>query len=329
MSKELQDESFAAIYWAFGKTFPSNLRLRNVATGSPTSDHDFSFQCVATAPNFAKSDWGTAIFELQYRIAENDSYLRIYRGEDNDLMRFTGDLDFYVSRNEIVCHCLNDAACSMIEIWLLNRVLPYWLGRNGMPLLHATAVARNDSATSFVGQSRAGKSSLMAALLSRGWALVGDDAIPIVRNESTFHVQPSYPALRMWSDQVAHFLGPVNNELQPVIIGREKYWVPIPKGKFSSFCDKPLRLSRIIVPIRRDSVDAIDMKRIPPSQAVVEIMRHRLFAETETIQTQAERFTLFTELAKKVPIYQLDYPTGFQHLTEVCETIEELASSRD
>ena len=69
-----------------------------------------------------------------------------------------------------------------VTAFLLGSVLAACLQQRGILTLHASAMATDDGAVLFAGHSGVGKSTLMAALTERGYAMLSDDVTGIVRN---------------------------------------------------------------------------------------------------------------------------------------------------
>jgi len=87
---------------------------------------------------------------------------------------------------------------------LLNQILPLMLSRQGRMVLHAGAVAINGVVTAFVGPTRSGKSTLVAACARAGAEVVSDDCVVVYREGARWMAVPSYPALRLWSSALEH-----------------------------------------------------------------------------------------------------------------------------
>ena len=67
--------------------------------------------------------------------------------------------------------------------------------------LHASAVAVDGGAVLLAGGSGAGKPSLAAAFVQRGYGLLADDiAGVVVDRERRATALPAFPCLRLWDD---------------------------------------------------------------------------------------------------------------------------------
>jgi hypothetical protein len=86
---------------------------------------------------------------------------------------------------------------------ILGPVLSLVVQQKGWYPLHASTVLIGDSAVSIAGLSGSGKSSLAAALSTRGHAVVADDMTPVDTGVDPPKVRGGVPGLRLWPDTVA------------------------------------------------------------------------------------------------------------------------------
>lgn len=103
------------------------------------------------------------------------------------------------------------------------------LQRGGLPL-HAACLLppHADFAVAVAGPTGAGKSTLTAELLRRGWSLLSDDLTALYGEEDaagTIRAWPGRPGLKLWKDACLR-LGQDTGHLQPLPGDRDKYIVP-------------------------------------------------------------------------------------------------------
>lgn len=89
--------------------------------------------------------------------------------------------EFLVSRDglRLQAYVEPDANPDILAWFLARGIVPRMLQLRGVPCLHAGAVATEKGIASFLGASGGGKSTVVAALVSRGFRLVGDDVLPV------------------------------------------------------------------------------------------------------------------------------------------------------
>ncbi|UBF26553.1 hypothetical protein K9N68_00625 [Kovacikia minuta CCNUW1] len=139
---------------------------------------------------------------------EPDLGVHLYPQSDFDILHFPASGDFYIWSDRILCHPTTPANPIQLEIDFLGTVLSFWLERQGLPALHASAIVFPTGGTAgFLATSQGGKSSLAAAFIQRGCALLTDDILPLEWDGRTVTGRPGYAQMRLWPDQAEHFLG--------------------------------------------------------------------------------------------------------------------------
>ena len=124
----------------------------------------------------------------------------LYREDGAETFRFPDAGDFRIGADRIDVHALAEGL-GMAELRLLGPVLSYWLERQGIPALHASAVATDKGAVAFLSVKEGGKTGLAAAFLQAGFPLLTDDVLPVEEAGGTFLARPGYPQMRMWPDE--------------------------------------------------------------------------------------------------------------------------------
>ena len=310
-------------YRVYGLTLLSDYPFASRQVRS-TDRSDLSFSCVADAPLAGDWERDPPAYISPYRTEHGDSWLRVHRLGPCDVLRVTRIADYYLWPKRIICHVLDAALHYLIEIPLLGRVLPFWLEREGIPTLHASAVVVAGRAAAFLSAKKGGKSALVAALMQAGHSLLTDDVLPIESSPGTFLGRPGYPTMRMWPDEAQHFIGHYE-DLELVQPALSKRRVPIGTDTFGSFCDEPRPLACIYLPERRqpeEGASEIQITPVSPRDGVIELVRYSFVAQiVEPLGWQSQRLPLFAQLARQVPMRRVAYPSGFQHLPYVREAI--------
>ena len=119
-----------------------------------------------------------------------------------------------------------------IRLFLQGAVWSALLLQRGLLPLHGSAVKVRDRAVVITGHSGNGKSTLVAALLERGYALVADElcALVIQAGHSPLML-PGFPQVLLWADSLRK-LGKDVRSLTPVRPGLEKYTLPCQRSTF-------------------------------------------------------------------------------------------------
>src|SRR5690606_23216096 len=83
-----------------------------------------------------------------------------------------------------------------------RTILTWWAADQGLPLLHASAVADDSGAVAIAGASGAGKSTTALACLAAGLRIVGDDAC-LVRFDPEPTIYSIYARAKLEPDALA------------------------------------------------------------------------------------------------------------------------------
>jgi hypothetical protein len=126
---------------------------------------------------------------------------------------------------------------------LLGVVMGILLHQRGYFTLHASAVSMDGAAVAFIGEKRAGKSTLAAALQGRGHSLLTDDIAALgIGDNGRIDVQPSFPQIKLWPES-ASALGHDLSALPTLSDGLDKRAL----RASTAFCYHAVPLRRIYV----------------------------------------------------------------------------------
>jgi hypothetical protein len=212
-----------------------------------------------------------------------------------------------------------------VEQFLTGPVLAYWLEQEGLPALHASAVAIAKRAVAFLAHSGNGKSTLAGGFIQAGAALLTDDILPVEDQDGRFWGRPGLPQIKMWPDEAEYFA--LNYEdFQTLSPDTSKLHIPVEALKNGAFCYESRPLACIYVPRKSDQPAGgtnIEITPIPPAEAVIELVRYSFIPPYifESLGWQSRRLDFFAGLVRQVPVRRLVYPAGFEHLPGVTEAV--------
>ena len=330
-NEEIGERGQLRRYRLFGHTIAST---RPLASWLPPSfdPPDLTISFVSQAP----IEWNPAdtvpAFLSQMKTDEGKSILTLYTLGTCKVIRLLEYADFYLWPERLVCRLHEEAPTHLIRSFLFTNVLPFWLELKGYVTIHASAVNISGNAIAFLAHSRNGKSTLAASLVSEGFPLLSDDVLPI-RPQAGLHpgvqdrsywASPGYPAMRMWPGEAEHFLAEYEH-LERVHPELSKRYVPVGDDQFGPFCNHPCPLERIYILERRETSDlpaSFEMKRVSHRDALIELLRYSFITRlAEAVGLAADRFDFFSSLVQKVPVHHLIYPSGYEHLPEIRQSI--------
>lgn len=156
-----------------------------------------------------------------------------------------------------------------VRVFLLGTVFGILCRRRGLLPLHASCVRVGGGAVALAGPSGIGKSTLAAALLQHGHALLADDVTVVdITAPGGPRVLPTVPRLKLWRDALARFSVSAGG-LERAHTTPDKFHLPVE----DSFCHEPLPLTAVFHLESREAGQAGSPRRLGGSEAVVRIGR--------------------------------------------------------
>ena len=124
--------------------------------------------------------------------------------------------------------------------YFLSSALAALLLQRNVLTLHASAIRAKGGAVLFLGGCGTGKSSLLGAMLKRGYAMLADDVTGVVFNASGRPLAlPGYPIVQLTATSAAQLQQPVDG-LQRVSPDLKRFFLPVTR-----FCSEPVPINAI------------------------------------------------------------------------------------
>ncbi len=197
------------------------------------------------------------------------------------------------------------------------------LHARGRAVLHGNSVASRGRAAVIVGGSGSGKSTLGGCLRRRGWSQLSDGfTVAHSQAESTVAFAGP-PYAKLWPDSLALDANePPESEIVP---GTQKRVIrvagAVPTGAVP------------VGSVYSLSVDAgatrTDVVRLPPTQALWELIRNYYLAEYIGRTEAPIIFERCAAIARSVPVYKLVRPNNLNALDEVAEAVERTVAASE
>jgi hypothetical protein len=207
------------------------------------------------------------------------------------------------------------AGSALLQLALLGPVLAALLQQRGNLVLHASAVEVDGAAVGFLGGRGAGKSTMAAALLGRGYPLLADDLLAVSLDGGSPRVLPGLPQLKLWPDALAA-LGGDPDLLPPVRKGLDKRVQKL--GGHGRSGDVPLARLYVLSSGEEPTIEAI-----PSGAAFLELVSHSYGIAWLHGVSGPGQFAARTELARRVPVCRLRRPSDLDRLDQVIRLVEE------
>jgi hypothetical protein len=237
------------------------------------------------------------------------------------LLDFPGTGRFLVRNgNEILIEPATSSDESEIRVYLLGTAFGVLCHQRGIPPLHASAIDIADGCVAFVGETGAGKSTLVAALAARGHQVIADDVCFLhLGDKAEVQVWPGMRRIRLWQDAMVALRrdGPgVEREIH----GYNKYLIPVRPSRNATEPRHLRRVYHLHAALDRDTpcVDRLH------GAAVIEVLMQNVYrlGLAERMGHKPAAFELCAAAARGVPVFRFSRPLGFDVLDEGVDFLE-------
>jgi hypothetical protein len=322
-------------YDTYGLRVASEVALPLPEAGPRGGAPDWTVRLVSTGP---ASGWpqpgGALVFEQRCEcpIHGGRPFVRVYRGPDGDWIwnEHAGLCHVLPDGRRVDVYRLPDADGGALALQILGPVSGRVLYRLGFPPLHGAAVVAAGEAFAFIGPAGQGKTTLAAAFLHRGAALLSDDILPLRATPGGVDAAPGAPLMKLWEPTVKGALD-LTADLPVLAAHLTKKRLTL-GGRDSAYplATAPARLRALYVPQRFDPVSAgnadITITRLAGHEAIALLMSQTYRIELLRPEEQAALLPIYARLSAQSPVRLLRYPNGFEHQDAVCARV--LADAR-
>ena len=190
-----------------------------------------------------------------------------------------------------------------VAAFLLGAAFAPLLQQKGVVTLHAAAVERRAGAVVLLGPATVGKSSLAAALVERGFALLADDVTGLVLDPAGHPLAlPAFPRCKLWGRTLdrMNWRGRAGAKVRH---GLDKYWVEA--GRYCAE-PRPIHAAFALDIHGRPEIDVEPLRRGDAFWVLSEGI-YRKQAGNALGKAGAQFHTL-TAMAQRVPMLQVKRP---------------------
>jgi hypothetical protein len=220
------------------------------------------------------------------------------------LLRFPGTCDAAVSPDLrlVTVHPSPTRDRSLIPVLLGGNVIAFLLAMSGQCVLHASAIEVDGTAIAFAGSTGSGKSTIAVLLCSAGADLVSDDLLRVENGRCGARCFRGG-----WEARLRCSAQPLARSLAHALVRSTadgRLAVRLPQGS-----DRPV-LGAVVLPRLSRSAAAVQMNRLPPADALIEltrIPRTHGWSHPDVIEAQ---FRHLARLVRTTPVYQAQIPRG-------------------
>ncbi len=207
----------------------------------------------------------------------------------------------------------------ILTTFLLGNLIAYALRLQGKLVLHGNAACTGQRSIAWVGAKGAGKSTLSAAFLDAGHALVTDDQLVLRTSGSLWYAAHGVPRIRLWPGSVQTLSAQTRSEFLQPFGDAIKGWLEISPPVSETPQLSPPLAALYVLESRCASLTTAVIRRVSPGERLQSLMQHRLARQALPISSaqHAAEFAMFSKLASQLPIYSLQLPDGLAALPEV------------
>jgi hypothetical protein len=220
---------------------------------------------------------------------------------------------------EILVEAARSSDQGEVRAYLLGTAFGVLCYQRGIMPLHASAIDVADGCVAFVGASRSGKSTLVAALVRRGHEVIADDVCFLqLDNRGNVQAWPGIGRIRLWEDAI-YALGCSGPGIEREMRGYNKYFVPVrpPRNPFAR------RYLRGVYQLHPSSDGAIEVTRLHGTVAVEVLMQNVYRLDlAECLGYKSLAFSVCAAAGRSVPVFQFRRPKDFATLEEGIDFLE-------
>lgn len=305
-------------YRAFGLTISSHLNFKwpLPRIASPV---DIACEIVQAAHPIEERGWDLFYSSAVITPGTSQPKVQIFSATRGLLLNYPDLACFEIQPDKIIYFLQGIPEQQVLESLLFRGALTLWLELIGIPVLHASGVVLRDRAVGFLANSARGKSTLAAGFVRGGARFLSDDIFPIELQACGYQAHPSYAWLRLLTEAAGAlgFSSAVEGDAD-----LEKAAIRLDENE-GNFCPDPVPLAALYMPTRSEDTDTVSIRSLSSKQAYLGLLQHA-FAGKWLVKSplNAPRMVFFARLVKEVPIKELVYPSGYEHLPAVVKAVE-------
>ena len=211
-----------------------------------------------------------------------------------------------------------------VSVFLTGSVFAALLQQRGVVTLHASAIETRLGAALFLGSSGSGKSSLLSAMLQRGYVMLADDVTGVILDPGGRPTAlSSFPSTRLWADALDE-LGLWHRTRGKVRKDIEKYLTPVERFRIP-----PLAVHAVYI-LTSHNRSGIEIETGTFREAFKCLMRYTYRKRhLRVLGQRPAHFRTVSAMVKQVPVVQVKRPLYPFQLNALADEIEQSLRERD
>lgn len=243
--------------------------------------------------------------------------------DGSDHLLWPDQFEFLVSPDgrRVECRVIEPRSIESFQTYLLGHVLSFALIKQGREPLHATAVVVDGTALALLGPSGQGKTTIAAALLADGHALLTDDLLLTDVSGGQLVGSPGPMRLKLFPEGLSRLLPSLTSESRMNAM-TSKLIVPLDAVHA---CQQPVPIGAFVV---LDGTEGAvpSIERIGGTRAWTTLLGATFNSRLVDKPRLARQFHAAREWAARVPVLHVTYPWGFERLREVRDMVAAIAA---
>jgi hypothetical protein len=247
---------------------------------------------------------------------------RVVLPDGSEYLLWPALFEFLISPDgrDIQANVLERGSSEALEVYLFGQVLSFVLIKQGIEPVHGTAVIVDGKTVAIVGDCSYGKSTLAAAFLSAGFPLLTDDLLVTSVVGEKVMAHPGPPRIKLLPESAGTMPGKgvSGARMNPYT---SKFIVPLSDDLS---CRRSTPLAAIYV-LSDPAIErhATSIEPLSPHEACVELLRNTFNTKVMEPLRNKQLLTLYSDLARRVPVRSLAYPRRLSLLSDVVKSIVE------
>jgi hypothetical protein len=221
---------------------------------------------------------------------------------------------------EILIDPVPGTSARNLRLFLLGSALGGILHQRGLLPLHANAIEIDGRAVAFMGHSGAGKSTMAAWFLDRGYRVLADDVCVVTMDETGRPLaHRGIPRLRLWR-QAIEVSGRTVNDYELAFDDMDKFNVPTPRPEDN----RPVPLDHIyLLEKAEEQGRQAGVRRLAGVEAVDALVANTYRGGyIGPIGGTKRHLLACVDLVRKAPVFAARRIWGFEHFDEEAAQLE-------
>lgn len=258
--------------------------------------------------------------KVQFKPPQFEGFDCAARGTETDGYLYWNDVGTFRIQDGrlITIDAKADVSEETLRLCLLGFVFAMLLHQRGLFVLHASGVEAGGGAVLFVGSSGFGKSTLAAALRTRGHTLITDDQGVLCVSGQVPLALPSFPRVKLWPDSLAS-LGADPEDLPRLVAETDKRSV----STALEFQSDPLPLHRLYFLDNADTPEITPMKLQAAMLGLIANSGLSFFRHLVSPAAGMLHFEQCRVLLSSIPAYTLKRSRSLDRLAETVDLVED------